>query len=158
MRADFLFAGFAVLVLLTGCARETIPNTDVADTSENREVLEFVEQYREALMERDSGALIRLADPEYLDDNGTPSANDDIDYEILQERLLTFSERILDVRYDIRYRRVTFTEADRVYVDYTYSGNFKVVTAEGERWSRRLADNRLILARREDGFRILSGM
>ena len=146
-------------VVATGCTRDVIPNTDVEDTSANREVLEFCERYRAAVEERNVAALMRLASPRYYDDNGTPSGMDDVDYDGLGEKLNSWREGVLDVRYEIRYRRVTFNR-DRILVDYTYTGSFRVHSPSGERWARRLADNRLILHREgeEDDFHIISGM
>jgi len=152
----------ALLLLLlplagVGCARDVIPNTDVEDTSENREVIQFVERYRMAMEERNAGAMMSLASQSYFDDNGTPSGRDDVDYEGLQTQLSIFTAQVLDVRYEIRYRRVTY-ERERVFVDFLYTGSFRVTTPEGERWSRRVSDNRLVLAREDGEFRILSGL
>lgn len=145
---------------LAGCARDVIPNTDVEDTSENREVIQFVERYRHAVEARDVDGVLALTSNRYYDDNGTPLGADDIDYDGLREKLSHWREQVLDVRYEIRYRRVTFLDqADRVLVDYTYTGSFRVGTPEGDRWSRRLADNRLVLGTGEGGeLQILSGL
>lgn len=145
---------------LVGCARDVIPNTDVEDTAENREVLQFVEGYRHAVEERNVPGMLDLASPRYYDDNGTPTGGDDLDFEGLRDKLAAWRDQVLDVRYEIRYRRVTFVEnTNRVLVDYTYTGSFRVDTPEGERWSRRLADNRLVLMQTDEGeFQILSGM
>ncbi len=144
--------------LSVGCARDVIPNTDVEDSAENREVVQFVERYRHALEERDVSALLALVSARYYDDNGTPIGTDDIDVDGLRARLAAFHSRVVAVRYEIRYRRVTFTTNDRVLVDYTYTGSFRVTTSEGERWSRRLADNRIVLGREGGELRILSGL
>lgn len=143
--------------VLAGCGASMIPNTDVEDTSQNREVVEFVERYRLAVEARDVGLLMRLASPAYFDDNGTPGGDDDVDFDGLRTKLATFTDNLLAVRYEIRYRRVTFRR-DEVAVDYTYTGSFRVTTATGDRWARRLADNRLVLRRENDEFRIVSGM
>lgn len=140
-----------------GCAARMIPNTDVPDSDENREVVEFVEQYRHAMEARAPGQILRLVSEAYYDDNGTPTTEDDIDYGLLQDRIARLAEDVLEVRYEMRYRRVIFRD-DRVVVDFTYTGRFKVQTAEGERWSRRLADNRLELVREGGEYRIVSGL
>lgn len=145
-------------VLAGGCTHDVIPNTDVEDTSENREVIDFVEQYRQALNARNVGALLRLTSEAYFDDMGTPSTADDLDFGGLSAKLSRWNAEVLDVRYDIRYRSVTFAELDRIFVDFTYTGRFKVRTPDGDRWSRRLRDNRLILMRESGELRILSGM
>lgn len=169
MRSLLLFLAFTA-AMTSGCSRDVIPNTDVEDTSKNRQVLEFCERYRAALEERNVPVLMDLASQRYYDDNGTPTGLDDVDYEGLGEKLSVWEDSVLDVRYEIRYRRITFNR-ERVLVDYTYTGSFRVHTPNGERWARRLADNRLVLntepanpeGEGEDGeeaevFRILSGM
>ena len=100
-----------------------------------------------------------MAHPDYYDDNGTPSTEDDVDHDLLVEKLGLWADRLEDVRYDIRYRDVTTAESGRVVIDYTYTGRFKLIRANGEsRWSRRLDNNRIILEKVDDDYRILSGM
>ena len=53
-----LFAG-------AGCTKN-IPNTTVKDTPENRQVITFMENYRNAVESRDVGALLAMAHPQYL--------------------------------------------------------------------------------------------
>jgi hypothetical protein len=152
----------STLTLLTlfvgsGCARDVIPNTDVEDTAENREVIEFVERYRAAIEERDTRAMLALASERYYDDNGTVTGGDDLDYAALQHKLAGF-DNVLDVRYEIRYRRVSYVQT-RVLVDYLYTGYFKILGADDtERWVRRLSPNRIVLEREGEDYRILSGM
>ncbi|HEX6240479.1 MAG TPA: hypothetical protein VFZ61_06280 [Polyangiales bacterium] len=145
--------------LLTACSNKTIPNTDVEDTPEARDVVDFVEKYRSAVMSRDPERLLSLASKDYFDDMGTPQGEDDIDLEGLGERLrITFGPELLSVHYDIRYRDVVFLPT-KVLVDFTYIGRFRIEAPEGARWERRLSDNRLILAKTEKGgYEILSGM
>jgi hypothetical protein len=144
-------------ILAWGCADKTIPNTDVADTQENREVIKFVEKYRHAVEAQDVRQLLRLASERYLDDAGTPTGDDDLDRRRLADRLELLKDRVKEVRYDIRYRRVTY-KGDRVLVDFTYAASFLLETHEGERWMRRLADHRMVLRREGEEYRIISGM
>lgn len=142
--------------LLSGCGGENIPNTDVPDNSQNREVLEFVEIYRHAVESRRVPQILTLVSSRFFDDNGTINTDDDRDYDRLREQLGRF-EQLLDVRYEMRYRRVTY-RSDRVLVDYTYTASFKVATPDGDRWETRLRDNRIELVREEGEFRIISGI
>lgn len=141
---------------IAGCGGENIPNTDVPDNAENRAVLGFVEEYRHAVERRDVGGILSLVSPRFFDDNGTIQTEDDRDYDALSEQLARF-EQLLDVRYEMRYRRVTY-RPDRILVDYTYTASFKVATAEGDQWETRLRDNRIELVREEGEFRIISGI
>jgi hypothetical protein len=113
--------------------------------------------FRHAVEERNPAGIMRLVSERYFDDNGTPGADDDIDYAALRDRFQRWEGDVIDIRYEMRYRRITF-EPDRVFVDFTYTGSFKVRDVEGERWSRRLADNRIEIVREDDEFRIISGL
>jgi hypothetical protein len=144
---------------LCACSRDTIPNTDVEDSPEARDVIQFVEKYRAAVVNRDVGKLLSLASKDYFDDMGTPQGDDDVDLEGSTERLkTTFGPDLLSVHYDIRYRDVVFLPT-KVLVDYTYIGRFRINAVDGSKWERRLADNRMVLLKRGDGaYEIASGM
>ncbi len=153
---------------LSGGCTTNIPNTTVEDTAENREIVAFLEEYRHALEERNVARLLEFASPRYLDDVGTIGTDDDLDFNTLREKLAKWRDRVHDVRYEIKYHRVTFDQS-RIYVEFRYHASFLVTTVESEeRWVRRLNDHRLILTRedeREEGdepqegrFFSLSGM
>jgi hypothetical protein len=150
---------FALIGLASACTHDKIPNTDVDDSPEAREVIKFVENYREAVVARSVPKLLALASKDYYDDMGTPQGDDDVDLTGLEEQLkATFGPDLLAVHYDIRYRDVVFLPT-KVLVDYTYIGRFRINAAEGTRWERRLADNRMILVKKDKGgFQIASGM
>mgnify|MGYP001826328082 FL=1 len=134
----------ASLFAAVGC-QKNIPNTTVKDTQENRSVITFMENYRNSVEARDVGALLAMAHPQYLDDNGTPSGDDDLDYRALQQKLSRWRERVTDVRYEIKYRTIT-REMDRVLIAFRYSASFRIAYDEDvERWSRRIGENRLVL-------------
>ncbi len=147
----------AAVASLTGCDKQLIPNTDIEDTNANRETVEFVERYRVAMEHRSPDEVLSLVAVDYFDDNGTPVGTDDTDYASLREGLSKLS-RLIAVRYDIRYRRISH-ERDQVFVDYTYTGSFRIHSEEGDRWEQRLADNRIVLRRSPRGeLVIVSGL
>jgi len=151
-------AGIAALLCLTACEPVLIPNTHIEDTNQNREVVEFVEKYRSALEQRNASALLAMASPNYFDDMGTPSGDDDIDYDGLKSGLGRLREEVLGARYQISYRNVTYDTPERVLVDMLYTGWFRVNAEDGPTWKRRLEPHRIILAREEGRYRIVSGM
>ncbi len=159
MRAPSILITALLALGATACARDVIPNTDVEDSPEARDVIEFVERYRAAVSERNVAKLVSMASPDYFDDMGTPQGDDDVDREGLEERLkATFGSDLLAVHYDIRYRDVVFLPT-KILVDFTYIGRFRINNGESTRWERRLSDNRMVLTRTEDGkFLINSGM
>ena len=149
----------ASLLAVWGCTKN-IPNTTVKDTPENRAVITFMETYRNAVEARDIGALLAMAHPQYLDDNGTPTGDDDLDYRALQRKLSRWRERVTDVRYEIKYRTIT-REMDRVLIAYRYSASFRIsYDEEDQRWSRRIGENQLVLLYDDiqNRYYVLSGM
>ncbi|MEZ4405210.1 MAG: hypothetical protein R3A52_01785 [Polyangiales bacterium] len=187
MRTTHALPCLAALVLSqVACATGRLPNTDVPDTAENRSVIAFCERYRHAVERRDARSLLEMASRDYYEDSGTPTGEDDYGYDGLGRLLTAWADEVREVRYEIRYRRVTVSSEnpDRVYVDYTFTGSYTLTRPESLRtparagasglsidpvrgtaehrddevWYRRVADNRLELVRDGDNFKILAGM
>jgi hypothetical protein len=143
-------------VFVSGCNKGFIPNTDVPDTAENRKVILFCEQYRHAVEEKNVGALLKLASPGYHK-RGVGS-DDDVDFISLKDFLTSTFQQTDGIRYEIRYRRVTFEESSHVSVDYTFAASYRIPGVKKEEWRHSVADNRLDLVPEGDGYKIMSGM
>jgi len=150
--------GLLLPLLLSGCGGSTIPNTDVEDTSDNRKVITFCEDYRRAVEQKKIGKLLQLADESYYEDGGNTDAADDLDYAGLRSYLEDRFAKTKGIRYEIRYRRVGKGRKDIFTVDYTYSASYKIPTDAGDVWRHVVADNRLELVPVGDSFKIISGM
>jgi hypothetical protein len=140
------------------CTKTYVPNTDVEDVGENRQVILFCEQYRHALEDKNVGELLKLMSPAYFEDGGNTRNEDDADYDRVHEFLTGDFLKTSGIRYEIRYRRVTFTQTDHVYVDYTYAAAWKLPGLAGDEWHHKVADNRLDLVRTAGSFKIIGGM
>lgn len=159
MRSFALGAASCVLAagLLSGCATRFIPNTDVPDSPDNRRIVAFCEGYRKAVERGDVVRLVELADPSYYEHGGNIDASDDIDFAGLKDYLVDKFQKAENIRYEIRYRRVTIAE-DVVQVDFTYSGSFRVPAGKSDTWRNTVAENRLELVVRGDTFAVVAGM
>jgi hypothetical protein len=146
------------LAALPACSTTYIPNTDVEDTSPNRKVVSFCEVYRHAVEERNVGELLKLASARYHEDGGNTNVEDDLDYEGLRGYLTETFVKASQIRYEIRYRKVTFSDTNHVFVDYTYAASYKIPGLKGDEWKHTVADNRLDLVPDGDTYKILSGM
>lgn len=140
------------------CSPAVIPNTDVVDTPENRDILTFCERYRRAVELKSVGMLLEMAAPNYYEDGGTLDPTDDLDYAGLADYLREKYVQADSVRYEIRYRRVSKGRNNRFLVDYTYSASFRVPTGEGSEWRRKVSENRLEIMPHGEKFLIVSGM
>ena len=155
---------FLLIIVLTfafplaACATHYIPNTDVEDTSDNRNVIAFCEKYRKALETQNVGSLLSMASPRYYEDGGNVDPSDDLDYEGLREWLQGRFQEARGIRYEIRYRRVSKGPHNRVYILYTYSASYKIPGLKQEEWRRTVAENRLELLPDGRSFKITAGM
>jgi hypothetical protein len=84
-------SAFAVALSLIACARNGsyVAGTKVPYSENNKSVLDRCEEYRMAVENRDSDALMLMAHPQYWEDSGTPSGGDDYGYEGLRNDLQT---------------------------------------------------------------------
>jgi hypothetical protein len=156
MRGLFALGGMLAVVVLAGCATTYIPNTDVEDTTENKKVVQFCEQYRHAVEDKNIGQLLKMASGAYHK-RGVGN-DDDIDYAGLKDFLSSSFQTTDAIRYEIRYRRVTFAENAHVYVDYTYAASYRIPGVEKEEWRHSVADNRLDLVPDGESYKIIAGM
>ncbi len=151
---------FALSILLTcaGCAKTLIPNTDVEDNADNRGVVLFCEKYRHALEDKNVATLVKMMSPGYFEDGGNTKNDDDADYDKIRDFLTGQFLKTNGIRYEIRYRRVTFTETSHVWVDYTYAAAWRLPGVKADEWHHQIADNRLDLVHDGETFKIVSGM
>ncbi len=158
VRAGLVALALASLSSLAGCSKVYIPNTDVEDNSENRGVIEFCEKYRHAIEDKNVGQLLKMMSPAYFEDGGNTKNTDDADYDKIREFLTSDFLHTSGVRYEIRYRKVKFSEREHIFVDYTYLGAWKVPGTKQDEWHHTTADNELDLVRDGDSFKIVKGM
>jgi hypothetical protein len=155
MRFAFVFAFVSASA---ACSKAYIPNTDLENTSQNREVIGFCEQYRHALEDKNVVQILKLMSPSYFEDSGNTRTDDDADYDKIREFLTGDFLKTSGIRYEIRYHRVTFSETNHIYVDYTFAASWKLPGIKADEWRHKVADNRLDLVRDGESFKIVAGM
>jgi hypothetical protein len=153
-RLVLLFSALA----LAACSKTFIPNTDVEDNSDNRHVIEFCETYRHAMEDKNVSQLVRLMSPGYFEDGGNAKGGDDADFEAIRAFLTGDFLKTTGIRYEIRYRRITFTPRNHIFIDYTYAAAWRIPGVKADEWHHAVADNRLDLVRDGDSFKIVAGM
>jgi len=158
LRFVLILAVASAALGLMGCSKQMIPNTDVEATKENEDIVLFCEKYRHALEDRNVAELLKLMSPAYFEDGGNTKTDDDADYDKIREFLTGDFLHTSAVRYEIRYRRITFTETKHVFVDYTYDAAWKLPGLKQDEWHHAIADNRLDLVKDGDSYKIVAGM
>jgi hypothetical protein len=154
-----LVVAFALALAMGGCAhKEYIPGTTVVKSEENESILKTIEVYRARLQEKNVDGLLVLASERYLEDSGTPRADDDYGYDGLKKVLATRLSRLRTIRYEIQYRNVKVT-GNRAEVEVYLDGSFELASETGDRYRRVNDVHRFILERTaNDKWKFLSGM
>ena len=117
MSARVLFATAAAL-LLAGCARRFIPGTEIEDNEDTSAIVQLMEKYRQAVEARDTQALMALVSPQFHDNEGTSTPEDDLDYRSLPQALNDRFARITDVHLSIDVRNIDVQKDDATAVYY----------------------------------------
>ena len=69
-------------LLTAGCGPKLIPgmNIEVADTPDNRALLQVLERFQDAFEKQDVDALVELASPKFYETSGSSDTKDHYDY------------------------------------------------------------------------------
>ncbi len=158
--AASLLALSALLALSTnpGCRPSYIPDTQILDTPENREILEVVERYRKAMEQRDVETLESLVSRRYYE-NGSTTADqsDDWGFPDLDRILGELKDSVKTCVYDIKVTAI-HRNGNRADVDYEGTWSFQYTDGEQDGWSRRTDVNRLSLVKEDGRWKFVAGL
>lgn len=147
----FKFLGAALLLLtLSACVPRYIPNTEIRNTKDNREILDVISKYKDAFEAQDAQAIAALASTRYLD------PRDNISYDTLISDLERDFEEVKQVQLDIAVRRIE-VKKEVATVDYFYSSNVLIKTEGEDRWRSQTDDKRMTLVHEDGAWKVLSG-
>jgi ketosteroid isomerase-like protein len=144
---------FLFLLAGAGCGPHRIPGTDLEDTGDTRAIIDTISKYNSALEARDANAILALVDPEFRDNAGTLTPEDDIDIQRLHTVLPQRLAKLQDVAVRIEIKTID-VKGDQAQAVYTWVSQFKL---NGK--PRTESDiKRMELRRRADGWKIVSGI
>lgn len=137
-------------VLATACAPKLIPNTQIVDNRDNRDILQLVQKYREAYAARDAEGITALVSDDYLDKRAGISKR------VLEEQLAEDFSRVRELQLELTVRRIEVKD-DQAQVDYFYSTSY-LLDVPDAKWETRTDDKRMHLTRTSEGWRVISGL
>lgn len=139
-----------VSLFASACGTKMIPNTQIKDTADHREILSVVAQYRDAYQARDAHAISELASDSYLDKRAGISKS------VLEDSLQEDFDRVRELQLEINVHRISVA-GDRAQLDYFYSTSY-LLKAPDATWETKTDDKRMELVLEPDGWKILSGL
>lgn len=122
-----LVAAAAFAFLATGCAPKRIPGTDIDDTDDTRAIIGIMDAYRQAMQAEDPERIIALVDESFVDDAGTGSPHDDLDFKALKDLLPKRFARVEDLRLEMTVKKITVAEDEKsAQAIYYYTTSFRL--------------------------------
>jgi hypothetical protein len=150
-------ASILLAFLAIACGPKRIPDTDIEDTPDTREILDVMRRYRHAAEARDAEGLLALASSRFFEDRGTPDPADDYDLDGLRQKLPRDFEKIKTVRMELAIRDVR-VEGDKAQVDFFYTTHYLMALPTGETWGTDSDFNRIELLKEDGRWRVASGL
>lgn len=149
----------AVVALLVSCGPAYIEGTSVPDSDENRELVNIVEQYRQAIERRDVTTLAQLVSKDYFENASTTSnTEDDYGYEkLIQKVLPVLADNIKQVVYKIKIDKVS-VEGNKARVFFEWEITFQYEEGGLKGWSTKKDRNRMDFAREGGRWKITAGL
>ncbi|QDG54017.1 hypothetical protein FIV42_25735 [Persicimonas caeni] len=131
---------------------------EIADTTTNRQVIDVLVHYRQAVVNKDFGALKRLISEDYYDNAGTTdTTTDDYSAEHLGEVFEMMAQHAQDIKYNVLVQGVEVSK-DRAFIDYKYDYAYQYKVGEDVAWDAGVDVNRLELIQEGGKWRIVSGL
>ncbi len=150
------------LLLSIGCSTKRIPNTDLKDTSDNRQIVDFMVKYRQAVENRAAGDVLRLTSADYFEDNGTADQSDDYGIEHLTESLDENFSKLKDLKLSFFIQHVNYQkEKDEIHVIYRFVQRALMSVPAGDEWITTKDVNEIVLRPTDSDwsdFRVLRGL
>ena len=158
MRRPLASSAAALLACALGaCTPSTIPGTPIADTQENRAVLEVVNQYQSAAQALDPDGMFQLASTKYFDKSFIDRGRSPVDYAHLQKTLTDKFGRLKALRMELTIKDLK-VKGDLAQVDFFMVMHFSVAEQQGEKWFSESDDERMQLAREGGAWKVVAGM
>ena len=159
MRFLHLSVLLIIFTLLSGlsCSKKMIPNSEIEDTPENRELYNMIKTYHEAVEARNIDLLLPLLSASYYEDNGTVKGDDDYGLEELKTKLKTLFNSAKAIRLSL-YLEDLKIENQKAEMKYTYEIRYQISYPDGDKWSVKEDSNVIEFSRISGAWKISSGI
>lgn len=159
-----VFISIALCVIaFSGCKPRVLPSTNVPATRDNKRVVAFLEQYKNALEKRSVDSIMELVAKDFADNMGSEDPALRIDYLSLKEKLETTLPRIQDLRLGMFVQHIAKIEKEKFEVVFYFNKHILMEVPSGEKWVSIKEVSRMVIRRRHDKespyeFEILQGI
>jgi hypothetical protein len=149
------------LLFLTACKAKLIPNTAVRDTSENRAVMDFFKQYKQATESRSVKDVMALVADDYFENGTRFESNDKYGHAQLAEKLTKAFDKVEAMNLSYFIQNVK-REENLVKVVYYFVERALIKYPSESKWLSVNDVNQVVLRMKgrtaAEGFEVVSGL
>ncbi len=127
------------------------------DTKANREVYGVLKAYVEAMQKKDAAAVLALTAPDYFDNAGTPTPEDDLDRASLERALAGDLSKVDSLKLELGVKKIE-VDGEQAMADVYYDNYFRVVIPGGAVPKRESDLHRMVFLRVGKDWKIVSGL
>lgn len=144
--------------LVAACGPKLIPglDIDVADTPDNRALLNLVAKFQRAYENKDIDAIVALASPKFYETSGTSKTDDDYNIDGLRSRFKEHFKMLEKVSLSIGLKDISVKDKTAT-IDYHFLARYQMKLPSGDRWQIKDDVNRMKLAKEKGKWKVLSG-
>ena len=159
MKKSAFLVTLLIGLLGAACGPKLIPgmNIEVADTADNRALIQVLEKFQQAFEQRDIDALVALASAKFYETNGSNDTGDDYNYDGLRKHYTEHFKMVEKCHLTLTLKDVLIEE-DKATIDYRFLSRYLMKLPSGEKWRIKDDINRMKLAKENGQWKILSGM
>lgn len=126
-KLPFCLVAVAAFAFLAGCTPKRIPGTEIDDTDETRAIISVLDTYRRAMEAKDAEKVLSLVSEGFIDNAGTGTPNDDLDYMRLRDLLPKRLAKVEDFRLEITVKKITLAkDQESAEAIYYYTETFRL--------------------------------
>jgi hypothetical protein len=144
-------------LVIAGCVHTKIPQTNIDDTPDNRQIYDILEAYQKAVESRDAEALLSLISPKYYEDNGNTDRGDDYDYNGLRTSLPQDFSRTKAIQLELRVDEIKVDE-DKAYAEVYYTYKAQNEYPSGLQWDTNSDRTRFRFERSNGKWLLIGGL
>ncbi len=145
-----IFLPLIIALTMSGCTKRTLPSTNVPPTRENKKIVAFLEQYKNALEKRSVDGIMELVAKDFSDNMGSEDPSLHLDYLALKERLEAAMPRIQDMRVGMFVQHIAKIDKDKFEVVSYFNEHTLIDVPSGEKWVSSREVSRMIIRKRHD--------
>ena len=135
------------------------PEAKIPDTDENFQILQTVQQYRDAIANKDVATLRDMVSSDYYENaSTTDDLSDDYGNERIEEILNDYlAQSVKDIRFIIEVKALS-QEGLQYHVDFQYIWNYRYEVAGQSYWQSKNDTNRMTIVREHAAWTIKTGL